>query len=94
MQKIKRFFSELQNPYKKCARAGCRELAKIKRIRRESNEFRIVAKDFEAAFVKCTRCGKQTGPDDEREVDYFTSVSMPDDMWKTLRKNGYLIMGD
>ena len=94
MQKIKRFFLELRHPAKKCARVGCREVKTTKRIRREDNEIgsRVIARDFEAVFFRCARCGVERGPEDEKEVDWFSSVSMPNRYWDEIRKNGYTVM--
>lgn len=89
-----RFWREFWNPSLKCNRLGHVDRPITKRIRRKAPPFtyRTVVEDFEATFIQCKRCGKETGPNEEKIVDSFTSCSMPDTMWDEMRNKGYTVI--
>ena len=63
------------------------------KIRKKGGGFRHVVTDYMATMQKCRRCGY--APDevtDEKEVDYFTSCSMPQRMWDEIREKGFTVL--
>ena len=90
MYRIARFFRELRSPALKCKRVGHRDATVSRKIRRSVTGYNVVVEDYRATFTVCSRCGREEGPQDEKQIDWFSSCSMPDYMWDDIREKGYV----
>ena len=88
-----RWLKEFFNPSLKCQRVGHNPVVVKVTIRKPSNSFRTVARDYKADIGKCKRCGKVISePCNLEFIDAWTSVEMPKYMWDDIRNNGYVIL--
>lgn len=90
--KVPRFLNEIFNPSLKCERLGHKTELKKVIIRRQNYTSLSVAIDYLATVDKCVRCGHCSCPRDEQFYDSYTSVSMPNSMWRELKREGYIIL--
>ncbi len=87
-----RAIREFWNPSLKCKRLGHTSKPTTVKIRKKSHG-RVVVKDYKAMLNICDRCGKKHGePFNLKQIDWFTSCSMPSRMWEEIKSNGYLIL--
>ncbi len=85
---IKEFF----NKGLKCQRLGHIPVAKRVIIRREGGAF-AVATDYKAEIDYCKRCFKKlTEPKNEQYDSSCQSLTMPSDMFREMRDNGYIVI--
>ncbi len=91
-ERIARAWREFWCPRLKCIRLGHQFTPTLRLIRRRSSEGRRVATDYHAIFRCCKRCGKESGPHKEVEVDWWSSCSMPDSMWDDIKRQGYVVI--
>ncbi len=86
-----RWWKELRDPALKCERVGHKYKDSTRRIRREVHEHRIVCRDYEQQIRTCSRCGHRMILG-EKEVDWYTGVTMPQSMWDEIRSKGYVVI--
>ena len=88
-----RIIRELFRPSEKCKRIGHDMTTKTFIIRRRTRAFRSVATDYKADIDVCKRCGHMDAqPKNEKEIDAYTSCTMPSVMWDEIRERGYVVI--
>jgi len=90
LQYVKEFF----RPELKCERLGhCFDTVTRKIRKKPDYGRRVVVIDYKAKFLVCSRCRKIEGePFDLKEIDWFSSCTMPESQWDEIREHGYLIL--
>lgn len=87
---IKRWLRELFLPHVKCERVGhdyCDGY--VARWEYPGTEFRSVADDVEYEALVCSRC-RHYELKEEVDRSGLQELSMPDEMWMRLSRDGYL----
>lgn len=85
-----RLIKEWLKPELKCQRVGHNYKQDSIRIRKNSHKFYASVIDYSATVDRCTRCHHRTEPRDEKEIDYFTSCTMPRSYWERIESKGYV----
>lgn len=77
----------------KCAREGHDfSLSIACRVRTNAQFSRYVVEDYDCVIDKCLRCGELSIPKEKKYIQGFTSCTMPEDMWESMRKRGFVVM--
>lgn len=87
-----RWLKEFFKPSLKCERLGHNFETKRLIIRKLGREPTIIAEDFAATENCCSRCNFKCPIITWQRKDWYSSVSMPNEMWDELHDNGYLIV--
>ena len=91
LQSIKRWWNELRNPARKCARVGhLYRLRYYKGLEKPlTREYRVVAYDVRGHISACGRCGVLI----DRTVDYksyLTGFTLPAHVADKLERDGFV----
>ena len=91
---VMRRFKELFNSRLKCERIGHDFETQKLTIRKRAGleHYRAIVVDYEATQEVCKRCGERCELKEGKEKDWFTSCSMPSDMWDKMDEKGYLVL--
>lgn len=93
MSSFFRWWAELRNPTLKCVRLGHALETRKLFIMRQAAERWLIVTEHEAEFTRCRRCCYRSGPDNETYSKGFHSCQLPNETWRTMDTQGYVVSG-